>query len=746
MLEGYKLSNVATYDKNGISVTDLKPVNFFYGANGCGKTTTSDFLADLHNPKYKSCSVSWKNGVPLRTLVYNKKFRDLNFRPSGDISGVFTLGEASVEEQALVAEKSKKLSEISDNLATKKKTLEAKLGEKEDFDSSFAEECWDVQKKYKDDFKAALRGSMRGKNSFRDNVMERKFKMPHGVKDLSHQQLKEKGETLLGKKPEALSIVPELNENGLLKIERYEIWKKVIIGQKDVEIAGLIEHLGNNDWVISGLKYVDGETCPFCQKSTIDDQFLKQISDYFDTSFQKNTEIVAELAEQYEHEATRYLDSLSRTIYSAENDEKTKLNLTAIKSAAQLLERQLTANTTSIQTKIEKPSAGIELIDNTETFQTINTIIDEANKFIVQHNKIVNDFNNEQLDYFHEVWAFIIQELSTNISNHEKRSLGLEKAINGINKVIKDQQKQEKALREELKELSKNTTSVQPTVDEINRMLQAYGFVNFKIVPSVDNANNYSLQRENGELALDTLSEGEVTFITFLYFIQLAKGGTTRENVVGDRILVIDDPISSLDSNILFIVSTIIKNVINEVKDGSHIKQLLLFTHNVYFHKEASFQGGRSNGCNKTNYWILRKKNNTTNIQAYGQNNPIESSYELLWKEISEPEKLSLTTVQNTMRRILENYFKILGRYSDNDIVEKFTDNEEKQMCKSLLYWINDGSHCIPDDLFIENQDQSMEGYLHIFKKVFEYSGHISHYNMMMGIPQNNTLAEVEPA
>ncbi|TFZ63031.1 AAA family ATPase [Photobacterium damselae subsp. piscicida] len=351
---------------------------------------------------------------------------------------------------------------------------------------------------------------------------------------------------------------------------------------------------------------------------------------------------------------------------------------------------------------------------------------------------MVNDFNKEQLDYYLEVWAFITQELSTNISNYIKRIAGLEKAIDGINRVITSQQEQETVLREELKELSKNTTSVQPTVDEINRML------NFKIVPSRDNANNYSLQRENGELALDTLSEGEVTFITFLYFIQLAKGGTTRENVVGDRILVIDDPISSLDSNILFIVSTIIKNIINDVKDGSHIKQLLLFTHNVYFHKEASFQGGRSNGCNKTNYWILRKKNNITNIQAYGQNNPIESSYELLWKEISEPEKLSLTTIQNTMRRILENYFKILGRYSDNDIIEKFTNNEEKQMCKSLLYWINDGSHCIPDDLFIENQDQSMEGYLHIFKKVFEYSGHIAHYNMMMGISQNNTLAAIE--
>ena len=52
----------------------------------------------------------------------------------------------------------------------------------------------------------------------------------------------------------------------------------------------------------------------------------------------------------------------------------------------------------------------------------------------------------------------------------------------------------------------------------------------------------------------------------------------------------------------------------------------------------------------------------------------------------------------------------------------------------TLLCWVNDGSHCVPDDCsLIPDQDQE-EKYLEVFKRVFEVSGHEQHYNMMMGI------------
>ncbi len=38
------LKKVATFDENGASFKDLNSINFIYGANGSGKTTTSSFV------------------------------------------------------------------------------------------------------------------------------------------------------------------------------------------------------------------------------------------------------------------------------------------------------------------------------------------------------------------------------------------------------------------------------------------------------------------------------------------------------------------------------------------------------------------------------------------------------------------------------------------------------------------------------------------------------------------------------
>ncbi len=64
--------------------------------------------------------------------------------------------------------------------------------------------------------------------------------------------------------------------------------------------------------------------------------------------------------------------------------------------------------------------------------------------------------------------------------------------------------------------------------------------------------------------------------------------------------------------------------------------------------------------------------------------NPIQTSYDLLWKEIRDWDKSSAVSIQNTMRRIIENYFKILGRYGDDDLVNHFSTKEEKDICQSI--------------------------------------------------------------
>lgn len=205
------------------------------------------------------------------------------------------------------------------------------------------------------------------------------------------------------------------------------------------------------------------------------------------------------------------------------------------------------------------------------------------------------------------------------------------------------------------------------------------------------------------------------------------------KKVSSKKILVLDDPISSLDSTVLYIVSSMVKSLIKNIRDNkSNIEQVFILTHNVFFHKEASFVDGRTKELNDVHYWIISKDNNITSVRSFGKVNQIKTSYELLWSELKTNSNASMITTQNIMRRIIENYFGMLGKRVDSMIVESFSTIEEKNICRSLISWINDGSHSIPDDLYIDSYTDSVERYKTVFKQIFVKMDHEAHYDMMM--------------
>ena len=244
----------------------------------------------------------------------------------------------------------------------------------------------------------------------------------------------------------------------------------------------------------------------------------------------------------------------------------------------------------------------------------------------------------------------------------------------------------------------------------------------------------YKIVRKDLSEVKETLSEGEYTFITFLYFYQLLKGSIENSGISKDKVVVFDDPISSLDSNVLFVVSNLIKEVIHYCKNGNNgIKQIFVLTHNIYFHKEVTFRGGRDKGkWSLETFWIVQKLDNKSNIIRH-EDNPIHTTYELLWRELYISESINKATIFNTLRRILEYYFNIIGGLDYEKCINEF-DGEEKIICKSLVSWINDGSHFINEDLVVYVEPESIEKYLTVFKSTFEKMGHLSHYNMMMRI------------
>jgi len=128
MIHSISINNVASFDASGVLITDLKKINFMYGANGSGKTTISNLIANLDNEDYQECTVNWQHGIPLKTLVYNKQFRENNFgQGKGEYIQLFQniLNELS---QIEATEKAKKETLLNiDTFAAHAKTAESQF-------------------------------------------------------------------------------------------------------------------------------------------------------------------------------------------------------------------------------------------------------------------------------------------------------------------------------------------------------------------------------------------------------------------------------------------------------------------------------------------------------------------------------------------------------------------------------------------------------------------------------------------
>lgn len=731
MIESIDIKNVATYDEQGVLLDKLQKINFIYGANGSGKTTISNFIYDNKDDNFNSCSINWRNELPLRTLVYNKGFRERNFG-KGKLTGVFTLGEATAEQIKIIEAKSDELKVIKADGIKKSETLKSKKQEQEKLENNFKESVWKkVYKKHESYFKKAFKGSMQ-KESFKNKLLQEE---KNNISPLeTAENLRERAKTIFGKEPQLIEIINSISFNRILEIEDANIWKRIIVGKADVDIAKLIQRLNINDWVNQGKNYIEDDVCPFCQNKTITGDFRRQLASYFDETYLNDIKSLNELKQEYDALTQNIINHL----YTIETNQKTlsssKLDKDKFSAFIRTLISQITTNAELLNNKIKEPSRSMELNSTKEQLGLIEKLISEANIEIKKHNDIVANYTTERNNLTTAIWRYLVEEYKPDIDDFNRKINGIKSGLENLTKQHKTKQDEYKKLNQEIKDLNKNVTSIQPTIDEINRLLKSYGFLNFEIVPAHEEGF-YQIQREDGTIAESTLSEGEITFITFLYFLQLAKGGISEDEVNDERILVIDDPISSLDSNVLFVVSTLIKDIITSIKENKgNVRQIILLTHNVYFHKEVSFIDGRTKKCKNTSFWILRKNDKVTALQSFEKDNPIQSSYDLLWQELKSEEVKSSLTIQNIMRRIIENYFKLLGKYGDEYLILKFNTKEEQDICRSLISWINDGSHSINDDLFIELQDRTIESYKKVFKDIFVLTDHEGHYNMMMGI------------
>jgi len=126
----------------------------------------------------------------------------------------------------------------------------------------------------------------------------------------------------------------------------------------------------------------------------------------------------------------------------------------------------------------------------------------------------------------------------------------------------------------ELKQKVKNTLEPAQALSSLFKVVFPYRKIE---ITDADDGKGYALKRDGANCAFSSLSEGEKNFIAMAYFIYSIND--EQNKLPDDGVVVIDDPVSSLDKQAIFQIFSII---VNEIKNHTG-RQYLVLTHNLDF-------------------------------------------------------------------------------------------------------------------------------------------------------------------
>lgn len=742
--------NDATFSNEVIEPTY---VNFFYGKNGAGKSTIArTFKANDERLQWQAGKASTDYDV----LVYDTDFINANLRNYGNLAGVFTVNETNIAIQEQVDTLNAERKKMGEEYNGHKAAIDQKTADKNTALSTFQSDCWSKSAEARTLFDEAIKGKKKAALFAQEILVI--TPVAHDVEDL-----KTLYGTVFSGDAQQYNMLSKAGKVTYASLPGYELMGKPISSSSDTDFAKFIKALKATDWVRSGHTHFAGQTdgkCPYCQQK-LPSNFDKEIAACFDAQYQDDISAINAFQRTYESE----MDSVVATLEGNVSAAMPELDLSEYEVKVQLLVDAITINKQRIAAKIKEPTSIASLEDTDSLLIEIGTLIDGFNKKIKENNEIVRDLKTKKVLCKKQVWEYLAELLKADVAAYNKALSDLDTEIKALKDKMEQLKKDATAKKKEANELNKQIVNTEATIDSINVLLDNSGFEGFHLRAKDGVANTYEVIRPDGTVA-EKLSEGERNFIAFLYYYHLVKGSLNSE-AVKDKIVVIDDPVSSMDSGALFIVSALVREMIevcynntdyrSHKVDGDYIKQIFILTHNVYFHKEITHHQAKR--YHSVSFYMIRKIENISSVKLCVRQsqrvpteqenyNPIQNSYAALWDEYKELK--TANTVKNVIRHILEYYFIQICGYEGNDlhkiVLEQnkllFVDEVEGQkpnydrynLASSMLTYMNDGPAVISDGFNYIDDGSDVEQCKKVFELIFTAMHQEQHYKMMMGI------------
>lgn len=426
-------------------------------------------------------------------------------------------------------------------------------------------------------------------------------------------------------------------------------------------------------WLSQGQQFSGGDTCPYCGQGAKDNDLIRAYQTHFNAAYAALKQRVAGL---HDNVVTRtgaaIVDAFAQSIVTVKAQvaawsEQVHTNPIEFADAAarsSLAEFQVFVLDLA-RVKQASPAEAIGTAADVEKatalwkqvlapMQSANEKVKDAAAAIATYKGQLTTDNAQQLQQE-------VQQLEASKRRHDPVVIGL---LGQLVTLRADQATAEgvkKAERDKLDALM--ATTLQQYEKTINQLLKHFG-ASFSIKGMTANfrgsgpRSEYGLVLRGKDVSLEggppsfatTLSEGDKRTLAFAFFIASAHADAK----LASRIVVVDDPMCSLDLNRKHHTRSVLKNL------RSMAEQLIVLAHDPYFIRDLRDAIRKDDSTTPMSVFQLTlAANNYTDFKAFDVDKECESAYSQhhrLLNEFTEGKAPNARMIAKAIRPLLEGY------------------------------------------------------------------------------------------
>ena len=683
-------------------LADFGRYNLIYGWNGTGKTTLSRIFRALERrttptPGEVTFNIDGHDTVgskfteqSISVRVFNRDFVSDSVFPVGGstVEPIFVLGKESVDQQ-------KEVERLRNDQGQQQTRLDAQQRKKREAEKAFDDFCKARASAIRDTLRSHGQNRFNDydKSDFRARAMEMVAKGDKGkyaVSETHRDRLL--AQSRATPKPRLKKVLYQLPDLKTLARAIEDLLKKTV---RSTAIPSLKTDAPLSKWIRDGLvlhKEHGNETCLFCEQS-LPTARLSVLEAHFNTQYEDLLQAIdQQLRElQQAHQRTFAVELPSPAEFYEDLSSGFDVAATAFRTALQMIRGYLEALGSSL---LEKKARVFDVMSITVPVpESSAAAVDSINDLIQRHNEATERFQERVQQGRQQVEA-------DSVSKHLDEFVRLEASTHSFDTPIAQARSELDRFKAEILRLEGEIMEHRKPAEDLNEDLRSYlghGELSLEVKET-----GYLITRN--AITAQRLSEGETTAIALLYFL---KSLEDRRFDLANSVVVLDDPVSSLDANALYLAFGFIR------ERTQNAAQLFILTHNFrlfrqvrnWFHHLPK-QGKRDINQRPARFYMLdcQMKSGVRYSQIAALDpllEQFESEYHYLFarihRAVGETKALPLEdsyTLPNIARRLIEMFLAFRRPDVSGELWEKFKAVSFDQAKKfRILRFLHTHSH-----------------------------------------------------